>query len=38
MPKIGPTLHVSSSTVVNFGAQLPIQEAGSLGSKTINCR
>jgi len=38
MPKIGPTLHVSSSTAVNFGAQLPIQETGTVDSKTINCR
>ena len=33
MPKMGPTLHVSNSTVVNFSAQLPIEETGTLGSK-----
>jgi len=38
MPKIGPTLHVSSSTVVNFDAHLPIQETGTLGSKTMDCK
>jgi len=36
MPKIGPTLHVSRSTVVSFGVQLPIQKTGTLGSKTVN--
>ena len=38
MPKTGPTLHVSTSTAVNFGAQLPIHETGTLGGKTMNCR